>query len=549
MNCIKKYLILIFVLSIILLIYFYVPVNYPRYMLNSNYAPDSDGFSGVKISDLIQSPQFYSQKRESTIRYLLSVYPVGKESFEKLNDLQLGSFYNSLNYYHNCSFEYNDSDLSNNWDSLSCKDNTPLPYPPQGWFFNFYTYQKYNIPRIFSDSNENREELKLQNFGSGRPGYSFSLKNKEKTGPGLFFYNPRTIQRDIWFPNGLSITKIGNEDIWQYVVNKKITWNYPKNWYGGFSDYSYTEVTHSQPIPGMVQSLGWWWNCVTGSGIFLNVGKSLRVKNKLDAVYTLLKKMKKDFLQKFFQTDDIYDIIHTIIVKCLCNSTYTPCQEYCEPDYEGVLKESGLPIKNFETEIKRFQKQNNIKDYREAFIKSVNAAINNFDYRLNRISSKVLLDETIFFLGINAGYDTIQLPLDPNINGYYTFEIIDLRIPKEYLNKAKMRDYSDFINIQPNPNDNEYNQEFIQQFINKFIEEEIISVRDPLDIKNNKKVQKCKILDILQKICPYNVQFNQAWYNFYCENVPISKEYKCLGMGKDADPKNECVYKGENISC
>ena len=95
MNCLKKYLILIFVLSIILLIYFYVPVNYPRYMLNSNYAPDSDGFSGVQISDLIQSPQFYSQKRESTIRYLLSVYPVGKESFEKLNDLQLASFYNS----------------------------------------------------------------------------------------------------------------------------------------------------------------------------------------------------------------------------------------------------------------------------------------------------------------------------------------------------------------------------------------------------------------------------------------------------------------------
>jgi hypothetical protein len=444
-SCLKKYLILIFILCVMLLIYFYQPLNFPRYMLSSSsYAPNFDGFSGIKISDLIKTPEFYFQKREKTINYLLSIYPLGKESFQKLNDLQLASFYNSLNYYHAC--------------------HVSLPYPPQGWFFNFYTYKKYNFPRIFSDSNEEREELRLENFISESNGI---------------------IQRDIWFPNGLSITKIGEEDVWQYVFNKKISWNYPNKWFEGIKDNNFIEVINSKPL---AQSLGWWWQCVTGSGVFLDVGKSLRVKNKLDAVYTLLKKMNKDFLKKYFGNEDIYDIIYNLIVKCLCNDKYTNCD--CEPDYEGVLKESGLPVKNFENELKRFQKRNNIKDYKEAFQKSIHAAINNLDYRLNRINSKISLDETIFFLGINTGYDTIQLSQDPNINGYYIYKIIDLRIPKEYLKNAKEREYSDFINIKEDPNDNQYTQEFVQKFIDKVVNEEILTVRDPLDIFNKRKVQK-----------------------------------------------------------
>ena len=548
--CLKKYLVLLTILGIILYLYYYRPVKFPSYMLKkTNYSPKLNGFSGVKMIDLIKDKDFYVKNKQKTLNYLLSVYPMGKNSFELLDDLQIASFFNSLNYYYNCSFQYKGADIPN-WDPLPCKNSTPLPYPPQGWFFNFYSYHTKNIPRIFSDSDETREELKLENFGSGRPEFGFAEKTQEKTGPGLFYYNQRTLIRDIWFPNGLTNTLINGMNDWKTVVNKKITWNYPQKWFNGFEDYSYTEITHSQPIPGMVQSLGWWWNSVTGSGIFLNVGKSLRVRNKLEAVYNLLQKMDKEFLKTYFSTDNIFDIIYNLLVNCICEDKYTSCKDHCEPDYRGVLKESKLMIKNFGEEIKRFQKEHKIKDLNEAFQKSILASINNTDYNLNRISSKILLDETIFFLGLNSGYDTIQLSMDPNINGYYTFEIIDLRLPNKYLSNAKKRDYSQFINLDNvSPKNNKYKTEFIQECLEKFINENIISIRDPLDINNNNKVQKCQISNILEKICPFNLQFDQGWYNFYCDNVPLSKEYKCLGLGQEADPKNKCVLSGENISC
>ena len=60
----------------------------------------------------------------------------------------------------------------------------------------------------------------------------------------------------------------------------------------------------------------------------------------------------------------------------------------------------------------------------------------------------------------------------------------------KYLKNAKEREYSDFINIKEDPNDNQYTQEFVQKFIDKVVNEEILTVRDPLDIFNKRKVQK-----------------------------------------------------------
>ena len=81
------------------------------------------------------------------------------------------------------------------------------------------------------------------------------------------------------------------------------------------------------------------------------------------------------------------------------------------------------------------------------------------------------------------------------------------------------------------------------------INNKIISVRDPLDVLNKSKVDTCNISSIFEKVCLNNLQYDDAWYNFYCSNVPITNEYKCLSLGEDADDKNKCVLKGSNPTC
>ena len=172
------------------------------------------------------------------------------------------------------------------------------------------------------------------------------------------------------------------------------------------------------------------------------------------------------------------------------------------------------PLKNFKQELLRFQFDNNIEN-KDLFIKGIIAAIENKDYRLNRVSQSVIFDETIFFLGLNAGFDTIQFIMDPNLNGFYVFEILDLRLPKEYNLDSLNRTYNFF---DENKN---YLSSFIEKSISNFIENNIISIRDPLDIYNENKVLKCNISSILKTVCG-----NKTWDNFYCEDN-LSKEFKC----------------------
>jgi hypothetical protein len=512
---------------------------------SSNYSPDCNGFSGVKIKNLIKSHKFYKDKYQDTLNYLLSVYPKAEQSLKLLKPLELASFYNSLNYYYNCKFQ------SSNFSPLPCKDKFPLPYPPQGWFFNYYSFQKDNIPIVFSDSDESKDYLQLENFGSGNPSLAFEYRNdNERAGPGLFYFNARTLQRNVWFPNGISNTFINGKQEWNFVSGQEISWNYPKKWWKGLPSHSFIEITHTQPVPGLPQSPGWWWNAVTGSGIFLNLGKTISVQNKLEAVFILLKKMNKTFLKEYFGTIDIFQIIYSRIGDCICDEKYINCQKNCEPDYLGVLKASGLSVLNFKQEVVRFQNSKRISYSNQPTPKGIKeaifAAINNTDYRLNRISSKILLDELIFFLGIHANLDTIQMTNDPNINGFFVFEILDLRVPDQYLPFLLKRNYTQILNIDNNPDDNKYKDDFIQNCLNNFVNNKIISVRDPLDIYNENKVEKCLDLNDLSPICENNNNYSDRWYNLYCNNVPLANEYKCLALGNDID---SCILVAENPTC
>lgn len=555
--------------------------TFPSYMMNgSPYAPTEEGF-GTKIADLAQPKEFYEKHYDATIKYLTAVYPQGKRSFESLSPLQLASFYNSLTFYYNCEFEYQDDDLGilpgllpPTWDKLPCAKSTPLPYPPQGIFYNFYTYQKYNIPYIKSNSDGSIEYLKLNNFGNCRIGLNFTTtrpgqKDGIRPGPGMFWVNCRTIQRHIWYPNGFKISpgiKQKTKDDWTLVNNKPIQWNYPKGWTNGFKDNEFIEVTHFFHGPGgMTTSPGWWYNGFFGTGMFLNLGKTFVTTTKIGGVLDLATEMAKtdkgkEILKQYFNTDDPYMIVweyQTSSRDCydqykFCAPILNCCASGGSDAEKGIPREIDIKSTNdFYKETIRYQKEQGIdidSPTYEGIKLSVEAAARNKDFNLSRFSVNILSDEPMFFLGSLLGYDTIQLWIDPNSNGYFVYELIDLRLPPKYKEAVMKRDYSQMVDIKLKYNNgNPWNEQFVTDSINYLVDQKFISIRDPLDVHNDKKVKSCDGL-LKPNVCPNNPDQPGGWYNLYCDKLALASDYKCLGLGYDAEGA-VCELDVENPTC
>lgn len=566
--------------------------KFPANMIgNSYYAPVSDdGFNGTSISELAQPNAFYSNKHDDTLKYLSYVYPAGKDSLSKLTPLQLASFYNSLTFYYNCNFQYQDNDLGvipgelgGKWDPLSCKQTHPLPYPPQGYFYNFWTYQKYNIPFVYSDSDDSKEYLKLSNFGNCRPGLAFNTyvsgkKGGIRAGPGMFWVNCRTIQRHVWYPNGFINDKSDWEyaDNWKTAINEPIPWNYPLNWVAGRKDNEYLEITHFEHIPGMTTSPGWWYNGFAGTGIFVNLGKTVRFSNKIDGVFglaTLLSQTTKgkNLLEKFFKTTDPYIILYGFLGKrgydankgiMYCQTDIVPCQYGVGVDADkGITREAGMQLESdFVQAVIKYQNSHGIPDTQptyEGIKMAIDAARYMTDFNLYRFSVQINTDEPMFFFAINLGYDTVQLPTDPNSNGYFVLEILDVRVPDSYKAKVLNRDYSDMINIASTPTDpvarltdlnlysQTYNQKYLTDSFDFFTKNHIFTQRDPLFINDDSKAQVCNGFKQVNS-CPSNPQ-NGEWLNIFCDGN-MSADYKCLSAGVDATGE-ACTLTGNNMTC
>ena len=50
-------------------------------------------------------------------------------------------------------------------------------------------------------------------------------------------------------------------------------------------------------VPGMPQSVGCWFNALSGTGIYLKIGKTHIANNKVDALFTLVNKLAKSSTQ------------------------------------------------------------------------------------------------------------------------------------------------------------------------------------------------------------------------------------------------------------
>ena len=548
-----------------------------------------DGFEGgTKISCLKQSKDFYMKNKDQTLKYLLGVYPAGAESLKKLSALELASLFNSLWFYYNCAGEYKGDDLEsltgNNddktWGPLPCKSTFPLPYAPQGWLYNFWTYNKYNVPEINSNSDNSIEYLKVENASSNRAGVMGTYKSPKLRSSGVMWYPQRSIQRDIWYPNGLYNDKKLREDQPDNWITTRVgstpEFNFIPNWFGGLKDNHFIEITHGPANTGdaINQSPWWWYNGCVGSGIFLNLGKTLAVKNKVAGIFEQVKllaktKSGKETLMKWYNTIDPYTITFGVVGLCgynsvtkqkYCDFTKLACGEYCKPQSIGYANAAGLKNKllSFYDETVKYQNMyldELSKVPTEKGIKTaIDLAVSNKNYEIAHISEQLIADETMFFLGINLGLDTLQLYEDPNGNDNYCFEMIDMRIPEKYKKDARNRDYSGFMNITNNgkpwskdAQNNSYKKECIDEYLKEAYDKNWLSVRDPFDISNESKVQKCKGV-ILSNVCKDAEGKPITAHSMYCENVPLANSYKCLALGNEFT-QNTCVLNGPDPTC
>jgi len=138
----------------------------------------------------------------------------------------------------------------------------------------------------------------------------------------------------------------------------------------------------------------------------------------------------------------------------------------------------------------------------------VDNMMNGYSYRMSRVAVTQQWDELNFAMGLYLGFDTIQMTMSANGGGFWQFEIMELR---GYPEKAKTRNYSDFIRLQAGQTCPGGSLEYIPSFTKNYMSyiSRFLSVRDPLDITNESKARKCTIpiwkSGVINMTCQENV--------------------------------------------
>jgi hypothetical protein len=145
------------------------------------------------------------------------------------------------------------------------------------------------------------------------------------------------------------------------------------------------EVYHN----GWYQEPGLYFYALKGTGTFLNVGKTLIARNKVDALHKM--GLSDAECLKVFS----YFII---------NNNYSPTFDYIASyaDKEHIPFDKALAI-----QMKRAREGKN--------------------YMSDRFNSTASNDYALYLLAREKGYDTVQFTNQANTNGDWGFEIVDLR--------------------------------------------------------------------------------------------------------------------------
>lgn len=530
------------------------------YVLSMIFKKNEQLFGYKSTGDLEKSHGFYERMRKPTLEYLKAVYPLG-DNLDKLDSLELAAFYNSLWYYYNCESEFNKGVLCWD-KMEGCGDKIPkLPYTPQGWFYSFKDFIKNWTPFIYSNSTLPPKEITGsvpgETFGPNGFYYYSGPADVWMYQRAMF----RMIYNPVYYkvPGYNRIITVGEppKSKPSDVLDMSPAWKYPENWWRGVPDYGFMEITAASE-PGLPYSPPLcWYDGWVGSGQFLNVGRSYRSRNKASCCLGLAKEMAKTEdgkvkLREWFGSDDPYLVAKRVgffgSAKTFLNddpkneSTFPRAFTICNvPNdatwgqvntYGAVISDQeGKPVTcNFcnnswgqaialpdtpkgwaETERENIydwsrwctDKEIIEKDGQKVTVPVLSNAcidelVTGHSYYSDRFNNDISWDEPNFVMGVYLDYDTIQNTNSANGNGFWQYEIMELRgFSPEVKNKIKDRNYSSFIRIKtgnylntdkPIPNDCsdpvdltnriEYIPEFVKPYMNDI--GKYMVIRDPL---------------------------------------------------------------------
>jgi hypothetical protein len=302
-----------------------------------------------------------------------------------------------------------------------------------------------------------------------------------------------------------------------------------------------------------VSSPFWWYNVNFGSGIFFNLGKTVAFKTKVAAVLGLAKMLAKtkdgkDLLKEHYETADPYEVVWKIVADCKCNPKIWFCagDPKCNSANPEYVCKSQCTQKSlgFGTRVNLSEKLDTFEKLALNYVggttltaagkrAAIDAAAENRDFYLAHVSEQVVVDEPAFFFAIHLGIDTVQFYEDPNANDNYCFEIMDVRIPKEALPLALKRDYTGFMNLDDD-GAHFYKPESIDSYLKSAYDNNWLTIRDPLDIRNESKVLKCEGLA-------------EEVSNTHCQQIPLADAYKNISFGKALNPN--CSLAGPDPTC
>jgi hypothetical protein len=153
----------------------------------------------------------------------------------------------------------------------------------------------------------------------------------------------------------------------------------------GASSNQLVEVYHN----GWYQEPGLYFYVLKGTGVFLNVGKTLIARNKVDALH----KMGLSDVERL-----------RILTYYLDGSTYVPT-------YDAIAQYADTHDLHFD----------------QALILMMKQAREGTNYLADRFNATASCDFALYLLAREKGYDTVQLTNQGNINGGWGYEIVDVR--------------------------------------------------------------------------------------------------------------------------
>ncbi len=576
--------------------------------------------SFVEKLNLSKDGDFYQKYYQQTLKYLIQVYPTAEDTLKSLSPIELGKFYNSLWFYYNCASKYGPKDVvlpfydhkKNKWilnkvkvcwnELPDCGNKFPkLPYTPQGYIYSFKHWLEENwTPWILSDSTIDPSEI----TGSF-PGQTFT---NSYNGPAPVWMYQRAIFRMVYNTKQPIYNNLGKrlpELLPGAIGEWKSEWNYPENWYLGVPDHGYIEVTCASE-PGMAASPPLLWiDGWPGSGLFFNVGKSFRARNKCDGAFLLAQEMTKTDegkakLREFYGSDDPYEVIKNLIypfsphyekdinntkptfanikasqiwdsknnkkIDCLfrLNSQFNPGELPQTPlAEEGIVgrwpnsTDFGFWNPKFQLSSAAYTQwcksaayPNGIPD------KCIDDLRLGRVYEADRMANTTLFDEAVFFLGICLGYDTVQLMQSSNGADFWQYEILVLY---DYPEEVKNKDYSAFIEKDneggypdcPTYNKNDGSQEggvkYRLDFTTKYMDncKKYFSLRDPFDVNNNDKSKPIEFGEPWTPTHEYNITAKNHISDMFTGMPIIGQDFdQCK---KDSKVINNTTFNRGNI--